>query len=101
MNIFSILKDNDKLHIILLLLDQEICVCDLEAELGLKQSTLSNKLRALKDAKIIKIRKEKNWHYYSLDESFYRDNLKLFEYIQEKNEHIVITKSECKEINGK
>ncbi len=48
MDIFNVLRDSDKLKIILLLLNDEICVCDLEKVLFLRQSTLSNKLRALK-----------------------------------------------------
>lgn len=101
MDIFNILRDYDKLRIVLYLIDDEICVCDLEVLLGLKQSTLSNKLRTLRSAEIISVRKEKNWHYYSLNPTFYQEHIKLIEYIQEMNDSLIFTKSQCKEKNGK
>ncbi len=101
MLIFNILKDEDKLKIILLLLNQEYCVCDLETALNLRQSTLSNKLRVLKAANIIDVRKQKNWHYYSINKQYYADNIKLFEYIQEKNQSLCVAKSNCEEKNEK
>lgn len=100
MDIFNILRDGDKLQIILLLLDNEICVCDLEKVLKLKQSTLSNKLRTLRQAEIIDVRKEKNWHYYSINQTFYIENKKLIEYIREKNSSLNFTISQCEEKNG-
>ncbi len=101
MDIFNILRDADKLQIILLLLDNELCVCDLEDVLNLKQSTLSNKLRTLKQAGMIEVRKDKNWHYYSINQSFYNENEKLIEYIKEKNSIMNVASSPCEERNGK
>lgn len=87
MNIFKILKDDDKLNIILILINGERCVCDLEQMLGIKQSCLSNKLKVLKEANIISVRKQKNWHYYSLTSDFVLENKLLIEYITSKNEN--------------
>ncbi len=101
MDIFNILRDSDKLQIILVLLNNEICVCDLELVLDLKQSTLSNKLRTLRLAGMIDVRKDKNWHYYSINQAFYIENKKLIEYIKEKNTTLNISISQCKEKNGK
>lgn len=95
MLIFNILKDEDKVKIILLLLAHERCVCDLEQVLQLKQTTLSNKLRVLKEANIIDVRKEKNWHYYYINSDFYNDNIKLIEYIVEKSEPISYSVTNC------
>lgn len=100
MDLFNILRDSDKLQIILLLLNNEICVCDLEKVLNLKQSTLSNKLRMLRQAGIIDVRKDKNWRYYSINQSFYNENIKLIEYIKEKNNTINMATSLCEEKNG-
>lgn len=95
MNIFNILRDEDKLKIILILQDSEECVCKLEEILNLKQSTLSNKLRVLKNAQIIDVRKEKNWNYYRLNASFVQENQKLLEYIKDKSEWTFISEADC------
>lgn len=100
MNIFKILKDDEKLKIVLLLMNGEHCVCDLEKMLDIKQSCLSNKLKVLKDNDIIKVRKQKNWNYYKLNQHFYEDNLKLMEYIVEKN-NFEFESSMIREENGR
>ncbi len=95
MEIFSILKDNDKLNIILLLLGGEYCVCDLEEVLGIRQTTLSNKLKTLRDNQIIVMRKEKNWRYYSLNQEFCMQHSKLMEYLVEENGYVIAEKQQC------
>ncbi len=81
MDIFKILKDDDKLKLIYILYHREYCVCELEAILEIKQNTLSNKLKALRDNNIIEVNKTKNWHYYNLTDKFRCDHKLLLEYI--------------------
>ena len=46
----------------------EMCVCDITALLGLTQSAVSHQLRVLKQARLVKCRKEGKMVYYSLDD---------------------------------
>ncbi len=84
MNIFKILGDCDKLAIVYILLDGEECVCNLEAKTGLKQTTISNKLKVLKENNILNLRRDKNWNYYSINPEFRKSNEELLNYIVDK-----------------
>ncbi len=84
MNIFKILGDCDKLAIIYILMDGEECVCNLESLTGLKQTTISNKLKVLRENNILDMRRDKNWNYYSINPEFQKDNQQLLAYIKEK-----------------
>ena len=64
---FRALADETRLRIIDRLRDGEECVCNLTGPLGMRQSLLSFHLRTLKDAGIIRDRKEGRWVYYALN----------------------------------
>src|SRR5258705_8067710 len=64
---FRALADETRLRIIDRLRDGEECVCNLTGPLGMRQSLLSFHLRTLKDAGIVRDRKEGRWVYYSLN----------------------------------
>lgn len=61
------LSDETRLQIIDRLSDGEQCVCDLTDLLETGQSRLSFHLKTLKDAGILKDRREGRWVYYSLN----------------------------------
>lgn len=48
--------------------DGEVCVCDLEAAVGVSQSAVSQALSRLYTAGLVTRRKEHNWRYYGLTE---------------------------------
>ena len=64
---FHALSDQTRLRIIDCLLECEQCVCDLTEMLQTGQSRLSFHLKILKDAGILKDRREGRWIYYSLN----------------------------------
>ena len=64
---FHALADETRLQIIERLSHGEQCVCDLTDVLGTSQSLLSFHLKTLKDAGILKDRREGRWVYYSLN----------------------------------
>lgn len=64
---FHALSDQTRLRIIDCLLECEQCVCDLTDMLQAGQSRLSFHLKILKDAGILKDRREGRWIYYSLN----------------------------------
>ena len=64
---FQALSDETRLRIVEMLVGGERCVCELQAALGAYQSRLSFHLKKLKDAGLVRDRKEGRWVYYSLD----------------------------------
>ena len=66
--IFKALADINRLKIIKLLKEGELCVCELTAVLFTSQSTVSHHLSVLKNAGLVKERKEGKWSYFRLSE---------------------------------
>src|SRR5712672_1442277 len=64
--LFHALSDETRLEIIELLRTGERCVCELTDTLDAAQSRLSFHLRVLKDAGIVRDRKDGRWVYYEL-----------------------------------
>lgn len=65
---FKLFADNTRLRIICSILNTELCVCDLCELLGLNQSTVSHQLQLLRNAKLVKYRKEGKQVFYSLQD---------------------------------
>jgi len=70
---FKVLGDPTRLRIILALLIDELCVCDLSELIGLSQSAISHQLRVLRNLKLVKFRKQGKMVYYSLDDDHIRN----------------------------
>ncbi len=66
--VFKALSDETRLRIIKLLEEGELCVCDIVAALDIVQPKVSFHLSALKEAGLIKDRKQGRWIHYSLNE---------------------------------
>ncbi|MBD2355738.1 winged helix-turn-helix transcriptional regulator [Tolypothrix sp. FACHB-123] len=64
---FHALSEPLRIQVLELLREQELCVCDLCATLGVTQSKLSFHLKTLKDAGLVRSRQEGRWIYYSLN----------------------------------
>lgn len=60
------LSDPTRLQILYLLRSSDLCVCEMMSLLEKPQSTLSHHLSILKNARLIKPRKEGVWIYYTL-----------------------------------
>ncbi len=65
---FKVFGDTTRVKIIYALLKEEMCVCDISMLLGMNQSAISHQLRILRQARIVKFRKEGRVVYYSLDD---------------------------------
>ena len=61
------LSDETRLRILNLLLDKELCVCEIEQTLGISQTRASRNLSLLCDAGFLKLRRDGLWSLYSLD----------------------------------
>lgn len=71
-SIFKALADENRIRILNLLRNGELCVCDIEAALEIKQSNASRHLTRLKTAKIITSKKKSQWVYYRLNEDVFQ-----------------------------
>lgn len=63
---FKAFSDKTRLRILSALSAEELCVCDIAALLGMTQSAISHQLRFLKQARLVKSRKNGKTVYYAL-----------------------------------
>lgn len=63
---YKVFGDATRVKILYVLLESEMCVCDLAAILKMTQSAISHQLRVLKQMKLVKNRREGKTVYYSL-----------------------------------
>lgn len=70
--LFKVFGDSTRIRILWALTEAELCVCDITALLGMTQSAISHQLRVLKQARLVKHRKEGKMVYYSLDDEHIR-----------------------------
>ena len=76
--IFKALSDETRLRIIKLLENGELCVCDIFTALDMSQPKVSFHLNVLKEAGLLKDRKQGRWTHYRLNETdFFRRFLLL------------------------
>ena len=64
--LFRIFGDSTRVRILYVLFESEMCVCDIAQLLGLTQSAVSHQLRALKNVRLVKSRREGKTVFYSL-----------------------------------
>ena len=82
---FKILGDSTRLQILMALERSELCVSELSHLLNMTISAISHQLKSLKNAKLVKLRKEGKTVFYSLDDDHINKLLKVsFEHIIEK-----------------
>jgi ArsR family transcriptional regulator len=60
-------SDPNRVRILKLLQEKELCVCEIQELLGLAQSTISKHLKLLDDAELISGRREGAWVIYALN----------------------------------
>ena len=66
---YKVFADTTRIKILFALKEVELCVYDICAALSLKQSTVSQQLRFLRQTCIVKSRQEGKNVYYSLDDN--------------------------------
>jgi len=69
LNIFKALSEETRLRVLKLLEHGELCVCDIVAAFDMIQPKVSFHLAVLKEAGLIKDRKQGKWVHYSIDDS--------------------------------
>ena len=66
--LFKVFGDTTRIRILYALFSSEMCVCDIADLLNMTQSAISHQLKVLKQARLVKFRKEGKSVYYSLDD---------------------------------
>ena len=66
LRVFKALSDRTRLRIVRLLLERELCVCEMMFVLGLAQSRLSHQLRILRDAGLVEDTRDGQWIIYRM-----------------------------------
>lgn len=66
--LFKVLGDQTRVKILFILIKDEMCVCDIAELLEMSQSAISHQLRVLKQARLVKYRREGKTVYYSVSD---------------------------------
>ena len=67
--LFKVFGDSTRVRILSVLFEKEVCVCDIAELLNMNQSAISHQLRILKNANLVKNRREGKTIYYSLKDN--------------------------------
>lgn len=67
-DLFKVFGDSTRIKILHVLSKSEMCVCDISALLGMSQSSVSHQLKTLRQAKLVKHRRDGKVMYYSLSD---------------------------------
>ena len=68
-DLFKVFGDSTRIKILWALENAEMCVCDISVALNMTQSAISHQLRVLKQANLVKNRRDGKVIYYSLSDS--------------------------------
>ena len=83
--IFQAMADPCRIKILMLLREGELCVCEIMIGLDRPQSSTSHHLSILKDAGLIKERKDGRWSRYRLSEGAVIEMLNMAKLMTEAN----------------
>ena len=75
--VFRALSDETRMRMLHLLMDGELCVCEIMQALGISQTRASRNLGILRDAGLLKDRRNGQWVHYSLNQGVAAEYLKL------------------------
>ena len=82
--LFKVFGDSTRIRILYALFESELCVNDIAQLLNLGQSAVSHQLRILKDAKLVKFRREGKIIFYALDDDHVRNIISMgMEHVEE------------------
>ena len=81
--LFKVFGDSTRIRILFVLSAAEVCVCDLAEALRMTQSAVSHQLKILKQAKLVRARREGKSVFYALADDHVRT------IIAQGREHII------------
>ena len=83
-DVFKALSDKNRLAIVEMLLDGEICACKILEAFSITQPTLSHHMKILQQCGLVSARKVGQWSYYSINPSKISEIIDDVQDIQEK-----------------
>lgn len=89
--VMKALSDPNRVRVLKLLQEKELCVCEIKEVLGLAQSTVSKHMKILEDAGLVEKDRQGTWMIYSLadgSESVYAETMltKLSDWLENDKE---------------
>jgi len=110
LKVMKALSDRTRVKLIKMLQARELCVCEMQATLGLSQPSVSKQLRVLEEAGLVESRKEGLWMIYRVAakaDSIYAEHLQsmLRQWLNDDREiqevvQVASTQNRC-EISGR
>lgn len=82
--ILKAVADPTRLRILKLLKEGELCVCEIMAALDRRQSSTSHHLSVLKEAGLVRERKDGKWSYYRIADGAVIEMIKQAEVLKKK-----------------
>ena len=76
-DMFKVFGDSTRMKILYILSEEEMCVCDLASLIGISQSAISHQLRILKQARLVKYRRDGKVIFYSLDDDHVKSLIRV------------------------
>lgn len=70
--LYKVFGDSTRIKILYVLFEAEMCVCDIAQLLNMSMSAISHQLRVLKQAELVKFRREGKTIFYSLADDHVR-----------------------------
>lgn len=70
--LYKVFADSTRIKILYCLFEEEMCVCDIAQLLNMSTSAISHQLRVLKQAKLVKFRRDGKTVFYSLSDEHVR-----------------------------
>ena len=84
-DLYKLFADSTRVKILFALLESELCVCAICELLNMEQSAISHQLKKLREANLIKSRREGKTMHYSLADDHVRQIISLgFEHLTEE-----------------
>lgn len=80
--VFKALADETRLKILTMLINCELCACDLLEEFDITQPTLSYHMKILTEINLVKSRKDGSWMKYQLNTDKITDSIAFLVQIQ-------------------
>ncbi|WP_243387433.1 ArsR/SmtB family transcription factor [Bacillus kexueae] len=89
--LLKLLGDKTRLSMLKLIEHSECCVCEFVEIFQMSQPAVSQHLRKLKDAGLIKENRKRNWVFYSLNEEYeyYSFIQTILQQLPDQREHII------------
>lgn len=82
--IFKALSEESRLRILAVLMERDMCVCEIEHCLKMTQSNASRHLAVLKNSGILDYYKVGQWAYYKISDTFVENHKELYQYLKLK-----------------